>query len=198
MNTLLTDSLIIFNPLLSDVPKFEPTAGMAIYIVEHSEKGAIGIAMNKNYSRSLMAISETLPALALLASEDLATDKVMAGGPLAQDRPWLLSRNRKQYQSTLSNDSLSLNFGLQAFRDNGRSHLSVCGIGTFGWGPGQLECELASSLWHHYPTTRDILETIPFAKEVAGTPDLLYFLKHTNLKPPGKLSRFLGWQGSSR
>ncbi len=108
MTKLLTDSLLIANPALSEIPKFEAIAGKAVYLVEHSKAGAVGVALNQNYSKSLEALAVNLPALGLLSPEELITEKVMAGGPVMDDRPWLLGRNTRRYKGTFNNGSLSL------------------------------------------------------------------------------------------
>ncbi|MFL1467895.1 hypothetical protein ACQUWM_15025 [Marinobacter sp. DUT-3] len=64
MTKLLTDSLLIANPALSEIPKFEAIAGKAVYLVEHSKAGAVGVALNQNYSKSLEALAVNLPARA--------------------------------------------------------------------------------------------------------------------------------------
>ncbi|MDX1757691.1 MAG: YqgE/AlgH family protein [Marinobacter sp.] len=194
MTGFLTDSLLIANPAVSDNPKFENIAGRAVYIVEHSDKGAVGVSLNQNYSKRLEELAGNLPLLAHLSPDQLVTEgKVIAGGPLFIDRPWLLSRNPKRYQGTMGNDSLRLSFDQNAFHDCALKHMPCCGVGTFGWGAGQLEQELAHSLWHHFPSTLDVLESIPFDASVVGAADLLAFMKYTDLKPRKPKSRFLNW-----
>lgn len=46
MSAYLIDSLIISNPAISDNPKFSARAGSAIYIVEHTAEGVIGVGLN--------------------------------------------------------------------------------------------------------------------------------------------------------
>ncbi|ROT94519.1 hypothetical protein EB809_19550 [Marinobacter sp. R17] len=191
MSSFLEDGLLIANPALSEMPKFESIAGRAIYIVQHSSDGAVGVSMNKNYSKGLDEIAGISPLLSHLSSKELVTTKVLAGGPVADDRPWIMGRNPENYKSTIRNASLALNFDEQAFIDNAAHHVPVCGIGTFGWGPGQLENELASSLWHFYPATRDALERIPFGPDFSGAVDLLIVMKNTELKRKGRVSSLL-------
>lgn len=194
MTGFLTDSLLIANPAISDNPKFENIAGKAVYIIEHSEEGAVGVSLNQNYSKRLEELAKTLPLLGYLSEDRLVTkNKVIAGGPLFMDRPWLLSRNPKRYQSTIGNDCLRLNFDQEAFQSCTPDHLPCCGIGTFGWGPRQLEQELAHSLWHHFPSTLDVLESIPFDASVVGAADLLALMKYSDPTPRKAKSRFLSW-----
>lgn len=177
MTSFLTDSLIIANPAISDNPKFSNIAGKAIYIVEHSDAGAIGVSLNQNFSMSITEIAKKLPSLVSLCADKLITDKVLSGGPIASDTPWILGKNTSHYDKQIFNENLALNFSEQAFKDNLREHSSVCGIGSFGWGAGQLESELANSLWHYFPTNEEALNLIPFSDSYLGAVQLLLSMK---------------------
>ena len=178
MTSFLTDSLIIANPALSDVPKFSNIAGRAIYIIEHSDTGAVGVSLNLNYSMPISEAAENFPILASLTSENLLSDKIMAGGPIADNAPWILGKQLNPYDKQVSNEHLAINFSEQAFKDNLREHSSICGIGSFGWGAGQLESELANGLWHYFPTAKEILGTIPFPDSFQGAVQLLLVMKY--------------------
>jgi putative transcriptional regulator len=178
MSLFLTDGLIIANPALSDIPKFSNIAGKAIYVVEHTQAGAIGVSLNQNFSKPIEEIAETLPVLKLLSSDNLLTDKVISGGPLATDIPWIFGKKTGEFEKQVSNDYLALNFSEVAFEQSERQHQVVCGIGSFGWGAGQLENELANGLWHYFPTTEDVLDSIPFSKSVRGAAQLLLAMKY--------------------
>lgn len=178
MSLFLTDGLIIANPALSDIPKFANIAGKAIYIIEHTKAGAIGISLNQNFSKPIDEIAESLPVLKLLNVENLLTNKVISGGPLANDIPWIFSRKTGEYDKQVSNDYLALNFSDSAFEQSKKQDRVVCGIGSFGWGAGQLENELANGLWHYFPTTEAVLDSIPFANAVRGAAQLLLTMKY--------------------
>lgn len=177
MSNFLKDTLIICNPAINEIPKFSAIAGSAIYIVEHSESGAVGVRLNKNYSKSMTEISEIHPVLKPLNQDTLLTTKVLAGGPLHDDLPWILGRNFNAYEKSIKNNALSLNFSESAFIDNGYQHFSICGLGTFGWGEKQLEQEIANFMWHIIPTTQDALESIPFDQEFHGAAQIISALK---------------------
>lgn len=177
MTTFLTDGLIIANPALSSIPKFKDVANKAIYIVEHSEKGAVGVSVNQNFSMSFSEISSKLLPLKALNPENLVSQKIISGGPLQNNTPWILGRNLTSFDKQFLNTSLSLNFSEEAFKHNQAKHFSVCGIGSFGWGAGQLENELANYMWHYFPTNIDTLSCIPFSESFAGGIQLLHEMK---------------------
>jgi len=177
MASFLTDTLIISNPALSDIPKFSNIAGCAIYIIEHSANGAIGICLNKAYSKSFTEIAETVPTLSKLTEESLLIPKVIMGGPLFSDAPWILGRNPTHHEKSIQNNVLSMNFAESAFSENQPLYKSVCGLGTFGWGAGQLEQEIANFLWHIIPTTEESLTLLPMGGEYRGAINLLATLK---------------------
>ncbi len=178
MKGFLTDSLIIANPAISDNPKFSNIAGKAVYIVEHSEKGAIGISLNKSFSMPFDEISQKLPILANIAPDELLSNKILEGGLITNDTPWVLGRNTQPYDKQSRTEILTLNFSEQAFKDNVAEHMAICGIGTFGWGKGQLENELANRLWHHFTTSQEALLNIPFNDEFIGCIQLLLAMKY--------------------
>lgn len=178
MSLFLTDGLIIANPALSDIPKFANIAGKAIYIVEHTKSGVIGISLNQNFSKPIDEIAESLPALKLIEAGNLLTNKVIMGGPIANDVPWIFSRKTGEYEKQISNDCLALNFSDLAFEQSAKEHRALCGIGSFGWGAGQLENELANGLWHYFPTTEEVLDSVPFANNVRGAAQLLLAMKY--------------------
>src|SRR5690554_2837804 len=166
MSLFLTDGLIIANPALSDIPKFSNIAGRAVYIIEHSKAGAIGICLNQNFSKTFEEIAEILPYLSKLTTQDLLTNNVISVDPIENDIPWIISKKVAEYDKQVSNDYLALNFSELAFAQNKKEHRTVCGIGSFGWGAGQLENELAIGLSHYFPTTEAVLDSIPFANAV--------------------------------
>lgn len=177
MQTFLADGLIIANPAISDMPKFSDIAGRAIYIVEHSTEGGIGVSLNQNFSMPLEEIADNLPILNKLRADYLLTPKVISGGPLEADTPWILGRKSEVFEKQFSTSSLALNFSDESFKNNKPEHAGICGIGSFGWGPGKLENELANNLWHYFPTTEEALSSIPFPDAIRAASQLLLTMK---------------------
>lgn len=164
--------------MMPEDPQDSPTARRAVYVIEHSEKGGIGVCLNKNFSKSMAEIAESIPSLASLLDKQLMTEKVMAGGPVAGNIPWILSKNLDTFDSQFRNDSLSINFSTAAFNATQAEHYALCGIGTFGWGPGQLEKELSHFFWHYFPTDQATLESLSFPDEFRSASQLLLAMKY--------------------
>ncbi|MGF1686578.1 YqgE/AlgH family protein [Photobacterium japonica] len=177
MASFLTDCIIVANPAIGDVPKFKPIANRLVYIVEHNKDGAVGVSLNNNYIKPFNEIADVLPVLKAVDPAALLNDKLFGGGPLFTDRAWILGKNKTKYSETLGNDHLALNFSLQAFAENLPEHLSSCGIGTFGWGAGQLEKELGAQLWHYFPAEQEFLSAIPLEGSYKGAVDILLQMK---------------------
>lgn len=177
MTSFLTDSIIIANPAISDLPKFSHIAGRLIYIVEHSSAGAVGVGLNQNYSAPFADIASKVPELVSLNSEKLLVEKVFSGGPVAGDTPWTLGRNIKKYDKQIANSCLALNFSEHAFAENELSLLAICGLGSYGWGAGKLESELAHSLWHYFPASEECLNSIPFIEAYKSAIQMLTDMK---------------------
>lgn len=178
MSGYLTDTLIISNPAINEIPKFAAIAGSAVYILHHDSDGAIGVRLNKNYAKTVAEIgAEFLPAFALVDPESLITAKTIFGGPVGENLPWILGRNLQVYEQQVRNSVLALNFSDDAFSNNTPEYFSICGVGTFGWGAGQIEKEMASFLWHQFPATEEALNSIPFDNEFRGAAQVIMALK---------------------
>ena len=178
MTDFLTDKILIANPATSEIPRFANLAGQLVYIVSHSKENAIGICINKNYSKSIEEISENIKEFRQLNAPELASPKVFAGGPVMTNLPWLLTTNLKKQDHQIKNRSFALNMSSTAFRSADKK--SICGLGSYGWGEGQLEKEIVNFLWHVIPTDLDTLYGLDFSDEYSGGINLLADLKYGN------------------
>jgi putative transcriptional regulator len=178
MTGYLTDTLLISNPAISDVPKFSAIANSAIYIIHHNAEGAVGIGVNTSYSATVTEAGKDLPNFLLVDKDTLLTEKLICGGPIGGNMPWILGNNFEQYDQQVKNASLALNFSSNAFEQNSENHFSVCGLGTFGWGPGQLENEMQNFIWHMFPTTEEVLNMFAPEHQYRGGAQLLLALKY--------------------
>ena len=80
----LTNQLLIAMPALVD-PNFAQTVTL---ICEHSDKGALGIVINRPMS---MALGEVFEQLAMTPADPRLLDQpVLRGGPVQQDRGFVL------------------------------------------------------------------------------------------------------------
>lgn len=144
-------------------------------ICEHSEKGAIGVVVNKPIDLTLAGlfgeIDMTLDDIALRETN------VLFGGPVLMDRGFVLHQPLGEWNSTLKIDD---EFGLTTSRDileaiakgKGPSRMLVT-LGYAGWGPGQLEDEVARNGWLSVDAHADIVFALPPAERLDAAMALL-------------------------
>ena len=140
----LTGQLLVASAAMKD-PRFQRTV---ILIVRHSQSGAFGIAINRPAGER--------PLTELLArfgeKEDLdGTVHVFAGGPVEPDLGFVIhTTDYKLAETAAINADVAFTAGPNVLRDIGRKKGPLKALVTFGyagWGPNQLEAELARDAW---------------------------------------------------
>lgn len=133
------------------------------YICEHSSDGAMGIVINNPMP---MTLHEIFAQMSLPTSHNQGHQPVVAGGPVQQERGFVIHSSESEWQSTLK---VSQELSLTASRDiiaaiaegNGPKEWLVA-LGYAGWGQGQLEAEIAANSWLTVPASKHIIFDIPF------------------------------------
>lgn len=167
----LRDHFLIAMPALAD-PNFSHTV---TYICEHNEDGAMGIVINR-----LMAITlaDVLEQMAIVPSSRLdTTQAVHEGGPVQPEHGFVIHSPVGAWESSLS---ISEQLALTTSRDilaaiahaEGPSRYLIA-LGYAGWGPGQLEQEMAQNAWLSGPASLEILFELPLEKRWAAAAELL-------------------------
>ncbi len=141
----LVDHFLISMPNMAD-PNF---AGTVIYVCEHSEKGAMGVVINRptelTYARLFDKIELTLEIA------PLADRAVFFGGPVQTDRGFVLHEPHGAFNSSLYvGQQLALTTSKDVLESLGAGngpHRVLITLGYSGWGAGQLESELAQNAW---------------------------------------------------
>lgn len=142
----LEGKLLIAMPSMGD-PRFEHSV---ILLCAHSEKGAMGLILNKPSAEIRM--SDVLDQLDIKPSEEADEIIVHYGGPVETGRGFVL--HSADYASSLNTLDISQTFGMTATLDileeiargKGPQHALMM-LGYAGWGPGQLESEIALNGW---------------------------------------------------
>jgi putative transcriptional regulator len=141
----LRGKLLIAPPTLVD-PNFARTV---VLIAAHDENGALGLVLNRPLQTPLEQISPVLTALAEPGS------MLHSGGPVAPESAVVLADFRDPTLAAL------MIFGTVGFPSadcdlgdlaNGARRARVF-AGHSGWGPGQLENELAEGSWLVLPAS---------------------------------------------
>jgi putative transcriptional regulator len=144
--TSLTGKLLIAMPDMGD-PRF---ARSVVFVCAHSEEGAMGLIVNKPTDD--VRLSDLLEQLSIPVGDDVRDMKVHFGGPVETGRGFVL--HGPDYASTISTLVVDARFAMTAtldileeFGQGGGPENAIMALGYAGWGPGQLESELASNGW---------------------------------------------------
>lgn len=145
----LTNQFLIAMPGMAD----DHFAGAVVYLCEHSERGALGLVINKPSDITLRHLFEKVDLA--LEREDLAGQPVFVGGPVQTERGFVLheapAADDPGYTSTLSiPGGLVMTTSrdvLEALAGGGGPRRVFVTLGYAGWSAGQLEDELGRNGW---------------------------------------------------
>ena len=150
----LTHHFLIAMPGLED----ETFAKSVVYLCEHSERGALGLVINKPSDINLQSLLQKVDLD--LRRQDLTDTPVFQGGPVQTERGFVL-HDAMQADSEKPEDSgysstLSIPGGLEmttskdvheALSTGAGPRRVLVTLGYASWGEGQLESELAENTW---------------------------------------------------
>jgi putative transcriptional regulator len=165
MNTSLPTGEYLSHRFLLAMPGLHGSffSGSLIYLIDHDADGAMGLVVNQPSSLSLGDVTEQIdiahcdPAAALLP--------ILVGGPVDINRGFVLHTPERRWPSTVTVDE---QLALSTCRDilvdiaagNGPQTCLIV-LGYSGWGPGQLEEELAENSWLTLPASAQTLFEVP-------------------------------------
>jgi len=137
--------------LISSGGLFDPNFRHTVVLVgEHNEAGALGVVLNRALD---VRVRDSLPTLADLVETD---QPLFEGGPVQPTSPVLLAELvRPDLADILVFGSVGFLVG--SVSDEARSSIRRARVfaGYAGWGPGQLEAELAEDSWILEPARED-------------------------------------------
>jgi putative transcriptional regulator len=155
----LTNHFLIAMPGMAD-PHFSKTL---TYICEHSDKGAIGLVINKPIDITVGHLFEQVN----IALEDDAVkyDAVHFGGPVKVECGFVLHQPLGDWNSTLKIDE---DIGMTTSKDileaiargEGPNRVLVT-LGYAGWSPGQLEEEIKRNGWLTVEADANLIFDLP-------------------------------------
>lgn len=146
----LTHHFLIAMPGLAD----EAFARSVIYMCEHSERGALGLVINKPSDITVKGLFDKVELP--LRRDDLTLNPVFQGGPVQTERGFVLHEsmmpgNESVYASTLSiPGGLEMTTSkdvLEALSTGAGPRRIFVSLGYSAWGEGQLESELLDNSW---------------------------------------------------
>ncbi|WP_459675429.1 YqgE/AlgH family protein [Acidisoma sp. 7E03] len=145
----LTGQVLVAMPSLTD-PNFAQTV---ILVCAHGEDGAMGIILNR--ALRTPSFEALLRQLEIAPSPPLRQIRLCAGGPVENARGFVLHTTDWMAEATLDVDgtfalTTSLDV-LKAIAEGQGPRAGLLALGYAGWGPGQLEAELAENAWLSVP-----------------------------------------------
>ena len=124
-----------------------------ILIVQHNDQGALGIVINQPFEEK--SIAELLDDLGKKDAGAAGKVEVFAGGPMEPGVGFIVHSIDYHRAETQAIDShIALTASVEVLRDMGHGKgpkKSLVAFGYAGWGPGQLEVELARHDWLTIP-----------------------------------------------
>jgi len=156
----LANHLLVAMPSLAD-GNFNQSVTL---VCEHSEKGALGIVLNKPLE---LTLGEVLGQMKLASGDDAIGGRpVLRGGPVHTDRGFVLHRPGGEWDSTHKiSDSVQVTTSRDVLaaiaRGEGPKDAFVA-LGYAGWEAGQLEREILENAWLSLPMNEALLFNVPY------------------------------------
>ena len=164
----LTNHFLIAMPGMEE----ETFSRSVIYVCEHSERGALGLIINKPGDISLADLFERVDLP--LERPELGGQPVFHGGPLQTERGFVLHEpivaeglkpDESIYASTLTvPGGLEMTTSkdvLEALSSGGGPRRVLVTLGYSSWGEGQLESEIAGNSWLTVDADADVIFDAP-------------------------------------
>ena len=154
--------------------------GSVVYLCEHNESGALGVVINKPTDMTMQALFEHIDlkldgGLNLLPP--IANKPIMFGGPVQDDRGFVLHTPLGHYSSSLQvTDEVAFTTSidvLEAVAAGVGPRQMLVSIGYSGWGAGQLEEEIARNGWLTVDADPRIMFEIPIEERYVAALKLL-------------------------
>ncbi|HEX9207858.1 MAG TPA: YqgE/AlgH family protein [Steroidobacteraceae bacterium] len=159
MADYLNNQFLIAMPAMDD-PNFAQTVTL---VCEHSERGALGIVVNRTLP---MTLGEVFEQLGLDATKSRCNDQpVLRGGPVQTERGFVLHTPTGKWESSLPfSERMHLTTSrdiLDALAAGEGPASAVVALGYAGWDAGQLEEEMARNAWLTVPADERVVFATP-------------------------------------
>jgi putative transcriptional regulator len=158
----LANHFLIAMPSMQD-PIF---GGTVVYVCEHNDKGVLGVVINKPTDMTMDILFDRIE---LKIAEDARVahggDPIMFGGPVQDDRGFVLHTPGRRYSSSLTvTDEVAFTTSidvLEAVAKGEGPQRMLVSIGYAGWSPGQLEEEISRNGWLTVGADAHVLFDLP-------------------------------------
>ena len=130
-----------------------------IYVCTHSPAGAMGIVINQRVPE--LHFRDLLEQLKLPQSGIRVEPVIHFGGPVEQGRGFVLHSTDFMHADTIRlNRAIGITGTvdiLRAISEGEGPERSLFALGYVGWGPGQLDAEIAANNWLTVPADDDLV-----------------------------------------
>ena len=146
------------------------------YLCEHSDEGAMGLMINRPMD---LSVGELMEQTGFSGSPALKDAPVLEGGPVSPEQGFVMHSDDGDFGASKNiGHGLKLTTSrevLDAIANNRGPYHYLIALGYAGWGPKQLERELADSAWLTCPANSEILFDVPFEDRIDAAAQLLGF-----------------------
>jgi putative transcriptional regulator len=170
----LANHFLIAMPSMQD-PIF---GGAVVYVCEHNDKGVLGVVINKATDMTMETLFERIDLkVAHHLNGDTGRAPILFGGPVQDDRGFVLHTPGRSYSSSLTvTDEVAFTTSIDVLeavaKGDGPQRLLVS-IGYAGWSPGQLEEEISKNGWLTVSADAHVLFDLPIEERYTGALKLL-------------------------
>ncbi|HTD03578.1 YqgE/AlgH family protein [Undibacterium sp.] len=171
----LANHFLIAMPSMLD-PIF---GGSVIYLCEHSQRGAMGLVINKPTDMTISGLFDRIDLkLEIIPnSHPMRQQPVMFGGPVQDDRGFVLHAPVGEFSSSLRvTDDIAFTTSrdvLEAVAAGDGPERVLVSIGYAGWGAGQLEQEILANGWLTVAADASVMFDLPIEERFMAAIKLL-------------------------
>jgi putative transcriptional regulator len=178
----LTSQFLIAMPGMTD----DNFSGSVIFLCEHTERGALGLVINKPSDIKLGRLFEKVELS--LDREELAEQPVFIGGPVQNERGFVLHERGDDDEADPDADGVAYSSSLripgglamttsrdvlEALANGAGPRRVLVTLGYAGWGAGQLEDEIARNGWITVDAQPELIFETPIDQRYAAALGLL-------------------------
>ncbi|MCZ6607907.1 MAG: YqgE/AlgH family protein [Alphaproteobacteria bacterium] len=151
----LAGQLLVATQKLGD-PRFAHTV---IYMVDHDAKGAMGLIVNRAYG--VGPLDKLLKGFGIEDEDVAGSIRLHYGGPVDTANGFILHSTDYEGPGTrVVNKEMAITTKLEVLKAIAKGEgpkRSLFALGYAGWGPGQLEGEIARDDWVTAPADQDLI-----------------------------------------
>ena len=170
-NVNLTGHFLIAMPAMTD-PNF---AKSVTFICEHNADGAMGVVINRPTGVKLDALFEQINIE--LNNNPVSSEAVYFGGPVQNERGFVLHQPAGQWQSTIAvhgDTALTTSKDiLEAVANGNGPEKILVTLGYAGWAAGQLEHEMQQNAWLSVEAQDSVIFDLPDGDKFSAAMGLL-------------------------